>query len=99
MISIIPSKDKVILHGDEVLIGDIDFPDILDEHYIRFKIMNPTEEQQTCFLNMTLSNDLYKGKKKYSGYVNISPKSNNPHMIKVDMPDGTTEVRIEYTCA
>ena len=92
------SEDDLILEGDEVLIKNLEFLGVGEDHYIKFKIMNPTDELKTCLLNMTLTNEEFSGRKQYLGSVDVDAKSNKPHTILVDMPNGTTDIRLDYTC-
>ncbi len=76
-----------------VTINKLDFIDLRDdEHYLKFDIDNPTDEPKTCLLNIRI------GTKKYRGYVNISAKSKKLYKTHVDMPIGTTEIKLDYNC-
>lgn len=79
--------------SDEVIIGKLEFEDTNGDVYIKFDIKNPTDEQKTCLLNITLAD------KRYKGYLNISAESKKSYKTLVDMPYGKTEVRVDYVCS
>ena len=87
------SIDYIKKDKNEVTIKNIDFEDVGSDVYIKFDIKNPTDEQKTCSLNMTVAD------KKYGGYVDISAKSKKSYKTLVDMPRGRTEVRLDYECS
>lgn len=75
-----------------VYIKKLEFLDEMNDVYVKFTINNPTSENKTCFLNLSVLND------SYQGYVNLTPESIKPYKVLVDMPEGKTDVRLDYTC-
>lgn len=60
--------------------------------YVKLGLYNPTSEEKECSLEAHVLDETYEEK------VNISPKAVKEHKMLVEMPQGRTDVRVEYVC-
>jgi len=78
--------------GNEVVIKKIKFSHGEEGVYVTFTINNPTDRQNTCLLTLNVAG------KNYKKEINVTAKSKKLYKTPVDMPRGTTEVKLYYDC-
>lgn len=78
---------------DGVTVPKLEFDHEKEGVYVKFNAYNPEYEDKSCVINIHILDDVYKSR------FNVSARSRYKHRELVDMPNGTTEVRMDYVCS